>query len=325
MKQGPEVCDDGKNNGKYGYCQANCLGLSLNYCGDDKFDVGKEVCDASVGSVTWRSWDNENLGCPMDATPLFGCVNKGEKYNRIKSESCSWDCQSRNYCGDGFVNQTIKTDSAGKELGPYEQCEKNEVGCSVGKCSAGAQKDKYCEKDADCWKDVSCQITTSCLEYKKDLFGNNQCIKWKKVCSNDNSLTCSTVNDCDIKCVDKKPGKRYCAAPGEVNFIVTSTAPLIYMDDVVKWPVAAQGNAVDCKWHIGGDFLLKQTNSDVTCMPLLASTPKPSPSSCGNGKIEAGEVCDDGKNNGVICTPIANAKTCTYCAFGCQQVITKSK
>ncbi|MBI5221956.1 MAG: hypothetical protein HY980_00440, partial [Candidatus Magasanikbacteria bacterium] len=80
-----------------------------------------------------------------------------------------------------------------------------------------------------------------------------------------------------------------------------------------------------CYWEKAGIDLTYFATSDVTCLPTEIPPVPPSPSLCGNGKMEAGEVCDDGANNGVVCTPIANAPTCTYCAFGCQQVITKSK
>ena len=53
----------------------------------------------------------------------------------------------------------------------------------------------------------------------KDSWGNDKCKKYKNECSNDTSLTCSTVSDCNIKCGDKKSGKKYCEVTGEKKYI----------------------------------------------------------------------------------------------------------
>lgn len=39
----PEVCDDGANNGLYGYCKNDCTALGP-YCGDAVCDAGNETC-----------------------------------------------------------------------------------------------------------------------------------------------------------------------------------------------------------------------------------------------------------------------------------------
>ncbi|KKR97959.1 MAG: hypothetical protein UU49_C0021G0022 [Candidatus Magasanikbacteria bacterium GW2011_GWC2_41_17] len=337
VKQAVEACDDGKNNGKYGYCKTDCLGTSAEFCGDGKFTAGKEACDASYttkwGYAGWCSLNN-NVGCnqsnPCGSNGI--CLSSGEKYNAQKDLSCSWDCQNWDYCGDGVVNQTKKASwVAGQEV-PYEQCEKS-ASCQVGTCSAGPQKGLYCEEDNDCWKDVFCQPTLTCLEMGKDSWGNDKCKKYKNECSNDTSLTCSTVSDCNIKCGDKKSGKKYCEVTGEKKYIkFINSAKNPYFQDATTTANVAPINELSytdnnksCYWENEDVDLQYFATFDVTCLPTEKPPVAPSPSSCGNGKIEAGEVCDDGKNNGVVCAPITNAPTCTYCAFGCQQVITKTK
>ena len=146
-------------------------------------------------------------------------------------------------------------------------------------------------------------------------------------------MTCSTVSDCNIKCGDKKSGKKYCEVTGEKKYIkFINSAKNPYFQDATTTANVAPINELSytdnnksCYWENEDVDLQYFATFDVTCLPTEKPPVAPSPSSCGNGKIEAGEVCDDGKNNGVVCAPITNAPTCTYCAFGCQQVITKTK
>jgi hypothetical protein len=42
------------------------------------------------------------------------------------------------------------------------------------------------------------------------------------------------------------------------------------------------------------------------------------PGVCGNGVIDAGEICDNGEQNGLVCTP-GYEKGCSYCAAGCEK------
>lgn len=355
VKQGTEACDDGKNNGKYGYCQANCLGTSIEFCGDNVKTTGKEVCDSSslVKDIT-QGWCknnqtqacnfliffiNQNTGKISSASgdvnnncPNDECVWWGAKYNKDKNFSCSWDCQTWDYCGDGVVNQTKKVVGVNQEA-PYEECEESKS-CQVGTCSSGPQKNKYCGEDKDCWNGVGCYITTDCLEYKNIPFVGPICVKWKKTCSNNNSLTCSDVSDCtkNITCDNKKLGKKYCKVTGEKKYIkfINSVNKPYFQDATTTASVNPTGELSytdsnkNCGWEKQDVNLTNFATLDVSCLPTEIPPVPPSPSLCGNGKIEAGEVCDDGANNGVKCQQIGNAKTCTYCEYGCQQVKTLS-
>ncbi|MBI5023053.1 MAG: hypothetical protein HZC05_02710 [Candidatus Magasanikbacteria bacterium] len=267
VKQGAEKCDDGKNNGKYGYCKTDCSGTSAEFCGNNKLDTGKEACD------------------------LNGAV-----YNAQKDLSCSWDCQNWDYCGDGVVHK------------PYEQCEKSES-CQVGTCDDSyksiEKKEGFCEKDSDCVVSQPVQVPLP--------QGGTKAVQ--------------QVQNPDAKCLDYKSGKRYCGVATE--FIPVDapghSPPYYYKDSDTKFSGYSGESYINCDWWGTDTFIDNRASNSVTCLPLEKPTAPTIPSSCGNGKIEAGEVCDDGANNGVECDWIANAKTCTYCAFGCQQVITKTK
>ena len=99
----PETCDDGVNNGKYGYCNSTCSGRAnvtnvSGYCGNSVKDTGKEVCDSSAMGVKWCAGLNPvtcniDSDCTFMGTPVGPCVNSGEKYDYTKDLSCTWDCQ----------------------------------------------------------------------------------------------------------------------------------------------------------------------------------------------------------------------------------------
>jgi cysteine-rich repeat protein len=79
IKQTGEACDDGQNNGRYGFCNASCTGRS-SFCGDNVTDTSSEECDAGA---------------------LNGQYNSG----------CSWDCKKPGLkCGDGLVSGAEQCD-----------------------------------------------------------------------------------------------------------------------------------------------------------------------------------------------------------------------
>lgn len=67
--------------------------------------------------------------------------------------------------------------------------------------------------------------------------------------------------------------------------------------------------------------IVERSESTWACLAaptaVVATTPS---ASCGDGKVDAGEACDRGTQNGQACTPTYN-KTCSYCAADCRNVI----
>ncbi|MBI5230199.1 MAG: hypothetical protein HY981_02805, partial [Candidatus Magasanikbacteria bacterium] len=344
-------CDDGANNGKYGYCSFGCTTKGGGgFCGDGKFDIKNEICDASalnyhgsesdnitpfwsyktggvvttsIGNGTQASWrDDNNLVACVNSSYQDGCVLSGAKYNPDKLMSCSWDCQSFDYCGDGKVNTTLKSD--GK---PYEECEKSET-CQVGYCTYknGTKFIKnnvgvLCENNVDCAPKALNIALSFCENHYK--------------CSTDSSNAgdaCTKNEDCvqNFICQDFEVGKRYCNMKSEFQPKLNVTA---FGDDTAKFV----SNACVWKSETVGVAI-------VTCLPLSAPPVQANAGVCGDGIIQDGkkgadgklmpghgelapgavpEVCDKGNDNGSI--PIVEyGKTANYCAFGCGQVITVS-
>jgi hypothetical protein len=120
-----ESCDDGTNNGKYGYCNNTCNGrATAGYCGNATLDAGKEVCDSSVFGTPCKTnaddssipvnyrvcpgWCDEDNTTACNITEQFVpgfpagrwvitnnvcpagglCLKSGAKYNRDKPKSC---------------------------------------------------------------------------------------------------------------------------------------------------------------------------------------------------------------------------------------------
>lgn len=101
---GRESCDDGKNDGSYGSCTADCKRAS--HCGDGKRDQDHEACDDGLNITTYAS----------DGRP-----------------GCAPGCVPSAYCGDGQVDST-----AG------EICDDQENRGSYGKCGRGCRLGPRC-------------------------------------------------------------------------------------------------------------------------------------------------------------------------------------
>ena len=108
-----EVCDDGKNDGSYNGCTAQCQRAA--YCGDGKLDTPQEACDDGVNITTYAA----------DGKP-----------------GCAPGCMKSAFCGDGQVDGAAgERCDDGKNTGEYGRCAK---GCVLGpRCGdAEIQTDK---------------------------------------------------------------------------------------------------------------------------------------------------------------------------------------
>jgi len=307
IKQDNETCDDGANNGNYGYCNLGCSGEFEKYCGNREKDEGKEVCDKS--STTHPS---------------------PAQYDRNKNNSCSWDCQSYDYCGDGKINTT------------HETCEASES-CQVGKCQESPftsqvyfdetirpVKNSYCENDTQCNKYYSFDslfITPFCNSDKicstKIIGSDGEVLEMFPAGSA--SISCNSDTDCQNTCSNKVTGKKYCFVPGEKKWEKNSDGTFKDSDGTYSNSNAADFSSKGCNWDTPDSFAYLAV-SGVSCLPLQAIEEPITQLSCGidsNGDgnyKDSGEECDFGpKNGGIPSTPPEYGKTATYCSFGCTQ------
>jgi len=103
--EGNEVCDDGVNNGEYGYCNEDCTGLGP-YCGDGFLDDLFEECDD--GNLI--NWDGCSDICEIENGAVCGNgILEGDEEcddgNLNNDDGCSDICEIENgaVCGNGIL------------------------------------------------------------------------------------------------------------------------------------------------------------------------------------------------------------------------------
>ncbi|MFH1918106.1 MAG: DUF4215 domain-containing protein, partial [Nanoarchaeota archaeon] len=119
---GSELCDDGSNNGVYGYCNLECTGTG-EFCGDRGIN-GLEVCDdgANNGQYSYCKADCSGIG-PSMGDGIINGLEECDDGNLINEDGCSstgqleteifWIDKSGNKIGNDInvethVGETIK-------------------------------------------------------------------------------------------------------------------------------------------------------------------------------------------------------------------------
>lgn len=334
---------------------------SSNYhcSGDPRLvcDPSKQHADCNApADITWDldfSKVNDLPSISSSELTQFGeCVpgNFGTAYNAIQSFSCAWNCSTYGaYCGDGIV-QT--------EYG--EECEDGNFDNNDG-CTSTCIKPKLC--GGPYGQSQSCLVSADCPVV--GMTQNAQFILKKPtdtVCFVGGDILYAGIKttgeldviSCDIQDGDQS-GIGNCADQSiyPVDFIENDgtiysydfDSPLPYTYDNGDFFL----NNIDCKPI--GDSGGSDEIYNASCTPPVLPV-------CGNGKLEAGEECDDGNSesgdtcspscqfteiavscgdgvvqdatgevcdlgdqNGIPCNP-AYGESCTYCGQNCKNILT---
>ncbi|MBU2104347.1 MAG: hypothetical protein KKF67_01030 [Nanoarchaeota archaeon] len=93
---GNESCDDGMNNGNYGYCKTDCTGVGSS-CGDGILNLNYENCD-----------DGNNLN--GDRCSSTCKIEQKNNNGGSKEEECYpvWECSGWSECYDGIKTRICK-------------------------------------------------------------------------------------------------------------------------------------------------------------------------------------------------------------------------
>ncbi len=165
IKNGPEQCDDGKNDGSYGTCAPGCV--FANYCGDGILTNPPETCDngaANSASAYGKT------ACTNRCTPAPYCGDKaveslfGEKcddgVNSGQPGSCSADCKSfipLSTCGNGVINSPEQCDDGASNGTATDKCDAHcRFRCGNGikdpgeDCDDGVNNGSYGTCNPDC-------------------------------------------------------------------------------------------------------------------------------------------------------------------------------
>ena len=145
--------------------------------------------------------------------------------------------------------------------------------------------------------------------------------------------TAATINTTNSSNIKVRPGSMVFDG-GSGHAVVGISSPNIallnpeippnqkWVDSQKKYGEAG-APAISCGYTRRPATFLNETSESRACFPTVPAPPAYTPPSCGNSVVDTGEVCDAGAQNGNMC--IADAgKTCTFCAFGCNQVVTRS-
>ena len=100
-----EACDDGDQNGEYGYCRNGCG--SVSRCGDAQADAPWEACDDGDDNGQYGRCRADCSGVARcgDGIPDAGHEACDDGANNGRQGYCAADCQYVAGCGDGEVRE----------------------------------------------------------------------------------------------------------------------------------------------------------------------------------------------------------------------------
>jgi hypothetical protein len=272
-----EACDDGSNNGRYGYCARNCQALT-GFCGDGVIAAG-EACDngSTPSSRVSTAPGINGQYCGADCT---------------LANSCSIDCRAQApHCGDGHVdpeeqcdgNVERTADAIGRigEVGYLRAC--NTV--TAQRCAGGARSGEVCTSDAECGTGGRCvsyptQHVRTCLppgDPRQCLFSGWSACQPVGVCG-DGIVDRGSGEECDDGAAGNS-GRGRCTPQCKLN--VCGDA---YMQDgVEECDNGARNGRPPAELTYGTPTPMCTTQCRVVSV---------SGGYCGNGVREEGEVCD---------------------------------
>ncbi len=315
-----EACDLGTaaNTGAYGGCNSNCT--LAPYCGDHTTN-GSEQCDDGVNSNVYGSLTSGCApGCKV--APFCGDgtldVAYGESCDKGNANSataygvgaCTDHCQPAAFCGDGVQNGSEACDEGQNNGGPTSKCDTTcHVKCGNGHLDPGEQCDAGSAGNSGAYGGCksNCQLAPYCGDGVKQ--ANEGCDDGK----NDGSYgTCTATCQLGAYCGDGHLddaagevcdlGAQNQSNPYGKGLCASTCKPAPYCGD----------HAVNTGFGEKCDDGALNSNSAASVCKLDCSGYNPAPQTCGNGKLDAGEQCDDGTKNGTA------GDTCDgRCRFKC--------
>ncbi len=292
-----ETCDDGLMNGQEGYCPENC-----RLCGNDLLE-GTEECDRG---------ENNGVQCNAPGTDsCFWCTNACVLDENVCGngivewgESCDWGSKGKKKNGTVCVPERGMTCTYCNT-----NCHETLVTCGNGIINAdnGEQCDNGASNGAVCSPPGGGETCTYCTR---------DCQIAENPCGNgvvDPGEECDVGIDNGTKCAVPEPGEtcEWCTQNCTIDTNrcgdqITDEGEECDWGD--KRPRTRHYNGAGCSPNPGEEYC---TFCSESCTEDYGY--------CGNGILDEdqGEACDEGNDNGHICTPTPG-ETCDYCGHDCQ-------
>ena len=309
--EGDEVCDDGKNDGSHGSCAANCKS-SGPYCGDSKTQSPQEACDNGVNAVTYGNSTAQCApGCKI--APYCGdqITSNGEECDDGTNNGkgygyCLSACKLGERCGDGKKNGPEQCDDGVNNGTSGSLCQ---IDCSLKCGNAVIDAGELCDDGTANNTGLYGKCKADCTPgpYCGDGFQSDA-----EVC--DDGKNDGTYGTCDPGC----KSARYCGDGTVTN------PPEVCDQGELNSPTAYGKNLCNARCLTApycGDKAVqtaygekcddgKNDGTPGSCTPTCSAfVPLVS---CGNGKLDASEQCDNGTNNGKATDPCDS-----HCRFRC--------
>ncbi len=283
-----EQCDDGAQNGEYGYCGASCTYATALYCGDGTVGAG-EVCDCGDGT-NGRAFGGG----------LCGGVANGE-YGSNPAGTCAWDCSGpAPFCGNAVIE-------------PGEQCDGNTESWDGKLCVRGVFAGMPCQSSDDCNGNScggpairnECPVSTVCV--------SGDPAKRGSICSVDADCSSAGAQDGDCSANPVQTTRtRICNDDGSAGDLCTWTTDRGYIGIECKGPITCGNGTLDAGEACDDG---NGNNTDACTNECRLNV-------CGDGYVHSGiEACDAGDQNGEMCRS-SYGSTCNYCSTSCQFVAT---
>ncbi len=295
-----EVCDEGTQNGSgYGHCSSSCtLGPR---CGDASVHTPQEECDDGTNLALYGGAKKAcGPGCKWAPYCGDGVPSNGEQCDNATANNtgeygkCGKECTLGPRCGDGLTNGPEQCDDGVNNGSTASKCSSDcSLKCGNGKADPGEQCDNGLTNNTGGYGkcNADCTVGPYCGDGVKS--NGEQCDDGK----NDGSYgTCQSNCTLAAYCGDEKVINPPESCDQGANNSASSYGKTACTNHCTPAPYCGD-KAVDGLFNEVCDDGTNGGAPGSCSADCKAFVPL---QSCGDGKVQAPEQCDDGSSNGSL-------------------------